>query len=705
VDGSPLNSLAPTSNTPDPSGHRARGVRLALGWTLLGGLALAGAWTWNVRDVERRREALGSSHVTQKQSAVRGSAPSSFPKPRVAAPDPGYVGDQACMGCHAEISQSYASHPMGRSLRPIRESPLLEHRPASPTSFEALGLRFEVLAGDGSMQHRETLAHGDSAGAPRNQAEVRYIVGSGRRAFTFLVERGDGFLFQSPITWYSGDQLWDLAPGYDRNSPHFERPIRPACLYCHANQVEHYEGSENHYRNPIFRGHAIGCERCHGPGRDHVRQPFLLEGEPTTIVNPARLAPPLREAVCQQCHLQGDVRIDRAGRLPTDYRPGLPLHEFIEVYFQESKRDVLRFVGQVEQMHASRCFQASGGTLGCISCHDPHRIPNAAERITHFRNRCLQCHRSEPQDPPVSEQGERLAGACVFPVEERLRRSPQENCIECHMPRAANSRIPHTATSDHRIPRDPTAPGDPSQTQSSRAGTGDLAPLFSFFDELRERDRTQSREPEHMRGRDLGVALSIEAPNLSGRAVNNDASAADQLAVRLLEGSLQHYPDDPPAWQAMGRSLWRLGHHGVAFAAFQEGLRRSPHNESILLDTASRAAQLGRTELAESLTRQLIDLNPWRASYHQLMGLVQFQARNWTEAARACRAALVLNAHDLEVRLMLVQALLRSGDRPGAEAEFAQALPYAPAHGAQLRRWFTAEASRGPLLFPSGSPP
>ena len=160
----------------------------------------------------------------------------------------------------------------------------------------------------------------------RNEAEARYVIGSGEQAMAFLLERGDGYLFESPITWYSGKRKWDLSPGYERDNVHFERFVKPACLFCHSNQFDHVEGTENRYRQPIFRGHAIGCERCHGPGELHVRKPEQVGDEPPNIVNPARLKPELREAVCQQCHLQGDIRVVRAGRKLTDFRPGLPLY-------------------------------------------------------------------------------------------------------------------------------------------------------------------------------------------------------------------------------------------------------------------------------------------------------------------------------------------------------------------------------------------
>ena len=82
-----------------------------------------------------------------------------------------------------------------------------------------------------------------------------------------------------------------------------------------------------------------------------------------TIVNPRRLEPALREAVCQQCHLQGRLRIQRRGREPFDFRPGLPLHLFWSVFVQppEATRD-RKAVTHVEQMMASRTSGRTGRT-------------------------------------------------------------------------------------------------------------------------------------------------------------------------------------------------------------------------------------------------------------------------------------------------------------------------------------------------------
>ena len=404
-------------------------------------------------------------------------------------PEVAYVGDAACTRCHREIAEAYRSHPMGRSLTPVANA----NDGASASTAKGLpiedkGVRYTIEHRDGRVFHKAARRDPDGTLFAEIEAEVQYALGSGTRGIAFLIEH-DGFLLQSPIAWFSQTGRWDISPGYGEFAahPNFERPIPSDCLFCHANQFHPVPGTVNRYETPIFQGHAIGCERCHGPGELHVRQPGLAAETDFTIVNPANLTPALRDAVCQQCHLQGSFRLPRAGREPLDFRPGLPIHWFLAVYLNKKAiPGKFEAVGHDEQMEASRCFMASNGQLACTSCHDPHRLPAPAAKVAYYRERCLDCHEKK---------------GCALPLADRQARGQGEDCVACHMPRPTMTNIPHTAATDHRILRSPG-----SIFEGRRDGTGPPGeyPLLDYHWPLMTEDERQDAKPRHGRGPGLG---------------------------------------------------------------------------------------------------------------------------------------------------------------------------------------------------------
>jgi Flp pilus assembly protein TadD len=564
-----------------------------------------------------------------------------------------YVGDEACVRCHATIAETYRQHPMGRSLFPIVAAPPagVERSGARPL-FEAQGFQYSIAHRDDRVFHQETRRDASGHIIAQNEAEIQFVLGSGRQGFSYLIER-NGFLFQSPISWYTHKERWDLSPGYERVNAHFDRPIKSACLFCHANQVEAVVGTLNRYEQPIFRGHAIGCERCHGPGELHIAKPLVVTGKDRTIVNPADLEPGLRDAVCEQCHLNGQRRILRADRRDADFRPGFPFYRFWTVLEPAAGPAENRFVGQVEQMHESRCYRASRGRLGCISCHDPHRLPAVREKITYYRNRCLECH---------ADRG------CNLTKLVRLGRSPNDDCVACHMPRLRNSDVVHAATTDHRILRR-GGEQDRSLLPDENMNTSHLR-MVNFHRELMD-DRERA-----LAERDIGVILC------------RDGVGAAATALPLLEQALRAQPDDPPAQEAKGFALSQLGRPQEALVTFQKLLAKDPDRESALTGAAEIAAQGGRRDDAIAYWRRAIAISPWRSDYHAELALLDFQSRDWRAAADAGRNALRLNPVDLEIRKLLVRCYLRLGDPEAARTEFMTLLAFDPADRNDLLEQF-----------------
>src|SRR5205085_2810595 len=146
--------------------------------------------------------------------------------------------------------------------------------------FTALDRQFLVDRQGERVWHRQALL--DEAGRPAVALapEVRWAIGSGANGYSYLAERA-GYLLQTPISWYTQKQRWDLSPRFVPSAL-AGRVVQASCLFCHTNRLrqdlehpDHFtpphptlsplpQGGEGRVRGP-FEGHAIGCERCHGP--------------------------------------------------------------------------------------------------------------------------------------------------------------------------------------------------------------------------------------------------------------------------------------------------------------------------------------------------------------------------------------------------------------------------------------------------------
>jgi hypothetical protein len=547
---------------------------------------------------------------------------------------------------------------MGRSLAPIAE---VAARPGYPPQagnpFDALGVQFHVERRGDQIVHREVALDRDRRPLATTEAAVSYAVGSGTHARSYLIRDG-GVLTQSPITWYTQKNAWDLSPAFKDIPDRFERPVVPGCLFCHANHAEPEPDTLSSYRDPIFRGFSIGCERCHGPGSLHVRARQAAEpaADPDlTIVNPGRLESALREAVCEQCHLGGRERVLRRGREPFDYRPGLPLEAFWRVLvLPPDAAQGNRVAGHVEQMHTSRCFQASAGKLGCVSCHDPHAVPKPEERESYFRDRCLACHQTK---------------GCTEPLAKRREVSRSDDCTICHMPRGETN-IGHVSLTDHRVPRRPDPKGAVAEPPAS---PGRLVPFG--------RGGIDPDDPELVR--DLAVGLTARA-----RTQPALRAEVSRTFLPALERAVRSHPDDLAARESLGVALAWQGRPDLALAACDAALAVAPRRELVLSDAGFISRNMGFTDRSLDYWRRALAVNPSSSRYHFEVAALLSRRGEWEEAAAECRRALVRNGGHQGTRLVLLQYYLQRGMRAQARGELEVILAFNPANAAVLRRQF-----------------
>lgn len=553
--------------------------------------------------------------------------------------DVAYVDDSTCSGCHNEIAESFAMHPMGQSLAPVDAVKMLElFDNKNNRSFDSNNFRYEASFAKGQLSHSRTLlGDGPTISETHN---IAFVVGSGQRGRSYLIDR-DNHFFMSPLTWYPIKQIWDLSPGYEHNDLGFDRPVLEDCLFCHSNRANIIADQKNKYERPAFTGHAIGCQRCHGPGELHVAEHRSGRAEQggidRTIANPAHLEPKLREAVCQQCHLSGAARVVTRGKNRFDFRPGMPLEQVIATYTLNPKlsNDANHFVGQVEQMYASNCFAGSNGTLGCTSCHDPHSVPNDDSKVSFYVARCMECHSDKP---------------CSEPIETRTNTNGVDNCVACHMP-AIGTDVRHSASTDHRIPRI-------ANSQRSRTDVASSTPIVAFPNRIRTDDPLDG-------DRDLAIGL-LEASLYHRSKITPKAL---ESMILPLQKSIARTPQDIEAQEALGDLLLRFGRRD-AIDYFRAVLQRRPQREHSMVQLASRHLRAQDNDAAVQAWQTICQQHPTMPAYKVRLASALGQAGRWQDVYEVAKKG----TSDFETRREFWQLLAESCSELGKDDEARAAL-------------------------------
>lgn len=605
----------------------------------------------------------GSSNalLAERANPPVGSVPESIY--RNTRPDIRYVGDATCADCHEGICGTYHNHPMGRSAAVPGTDTLEQYDQDAKNPFRVGPYELRVLQDDRGTFHQIAAILSDGSLLPTMELPVHVAIGSGTRGRSYLTIDGE-CVWQSPISWYSTNHSWDVSPGFDLGFS-TQRPIVSECLYCHIQQHESITDSMNRYREPLGSTQlSIGCERCHGPGELHVQEQKegtrkdSARGEvDTSIVNPAHLSEALQMSICAQCHLSGKERVVRRGRRENEFRPGLPFEQYATAFLAHPDAPFRnKAVSHFDQSAIAKCKTRSGNKLLCTSCHDPHRSPEPASADSFYNQHCIDCH---------------VDRGCSAPVETR--QSKNDSCIECHMPKSASSNIPHTSLTDHRIRRDPNA-----QEAKGKFEVSEI-PLILYA-----REGLDDGEID----RDLGIALSRfaakQAPSSAFR------KAAIEKARSKLTQSLEKWPEDIDAWLALSETEKWSGNMPAALAAAQQGLKQSPKHELLLAQVANLADATNQPELAFEILSQLIQQVPQSQDYRAKRMFTAVTVGRWDLAEEDSRELLSMNPLFPAGYLVRGMQLHGDGQRAEGRREVNKALELAttPAQRATMQSWF-----------------
>jgi Flp pilus assembly protein TadD len=463
------------------------------------------------------------------------------------------VGSEVCRTCHPEIAASYARTPMARSSGPAASLDLPD------ATFTAAGHRYHLEGNHFTIQ----------GSGVEFTAIADYFIGSGAHGRSFLVSR-DRYLFELPVTWYAGKGIWDASPGYENNADvRLNRAVEPSCLFCHASRVRPIFGTQNRYAEPPFAEAGISCERCHGPGSEHARDPVAAP-----LLNPATAEPAVRDSVCAQCHLTGDARIERPGRTLAEFRAGDDLSAFATWFVLPGKG--FKVTSHVEKLAENRCATPAGAKLACGTCHDPHPVSGQTQAESTLRMTvaaCTGCHSEAHAAQP-----------------ERAGR-----CPDCHMPKTKAVDGGHGVITDHSISI-PSAQRETARTARDLRlflGRSDDRALGLALAELG--DRRAAEYLKRARPADTPVLLRLAA-------LETDPSQA----IALYQSVLRQDPHNPTALVNLGGLYAASGRLSDAAALWRHALEVNPGIEQAALNLA----RISPPDEASRILNHYLEIDP-----------------------------------------------------------------------------------------------
>lgn len=444
-------------------------------------VVVALVWSGLVATVAARRQAGGpprESSITA--SPLTQSSPTdpqqAHTPPDSIGPSGDYVGSSACQRCHETEYTQWQRSLHVKMTKPIAEATIVGDF-TDGTRMSAYGRSYEFGRSGGQPFIRVTLPD-----RPAETFRVDYTLGA-KRYQGYLSHLPDGRMYVLPAFWQTETRRWidwkEITPIPD--GAHDLKQIWNAnCFNCHAtNLVQGYDLGSKSYRTK-WTEMGIGCEACHGPGREHVALADAWDKDPAS--KPAydnestnrqltdvlktlstRSADPRRVFdTCAYCHgnktnffvgfRAGDRYEDYA--LPFLLSDEIPANDLQGEFWPDGKPN--RF-NRNQALMLSGCFQA--GSIACTNCHVAHgsRYEHSL-KVNVYEGRygdtlCTQCHQEQKTGGlrPSGEERE-AAGATPgaqdrvpdptrsFTTGEGLRahtfhapESEGSRCIGCHM--------------------------------------------------------------------------------------------------------------------------------------------------------------------------------------------------------------------------------------------------------------------------------
>ena len=312
-----------------------------------------------------------------------------------------YVGSSACARCHAPIYDRWKQTRMANVVRDPKERP------------------DAIIPDLGQPNPLVTFTRDQIAFVYGSKWKQRYFTKVGDDYFPLGAQWDVTHRQWRPYNVAMGTDWWTAFYPPENSG----RPTGPTCDGCHSVNYN--------VKTKTVTEWNVGCEKCHGPGSDHVARPAR-----DTIVNPSRLDPIGSVNVCLQCHSQGRPLVNPVeGRYydwPVGFRVGLNLRDFWQLEeFKPGETTFTHFpdgTAHKNRMQGNDFTQSVMYTHGvtCSSCHDVHGTRHNADLVRPASEVCLTCHGPKAPNGPhtasIEQHTHHRAG------------STGSECVACHMP-------------------------------------------------------------------------------------------------------------------------------------------------------------------------------------------------------------------------------------------------------------------------------
>lgn len=427
---------------------------------------------------------LGAASLTLALTvALRASEQVPAPSPQAPSSKPqavsDYVGSASCERCHVKEHAAWKDSLHIKMTKPVATATIVGDF-SEGTTFADHDRAYTFGRKDGRPFVTVTFGQ-----ASPETFSVDYTLGA-KRYQGYLSTLPDGSMYVLPVFWHVEHKRWidwkEITPIPD--GAHGLRQMWNAnCFNCHAtNIVQGYDVAAKRY-NSSWTEMGIGCEACHGPGREHNTLMEAWEKNPalkpsydnsdknrqlsdTLKILSTRSSDPKRTFdTCAYCHgnktnvfvgfKAGDRYSDFA--IPFLLSTPIPASDFQGEFWPDGRPN--RF-NRPQALTMSGCYEA--GAISCASCHLSHGSKyEASLKVDIHDGRkgdelCTQCH-SEPRrdltthtfHAPQSE-GSRCINCHMSDVNWRLLIRKRDHTFQAPVPEnTARFGIPNACTTCH----------------------------------------------------------------------------------------------------------------------------------------------------------------------------------------------------------------------------------------------------------------